>query len=124
MHSEITIVRSVERNVFIIDITMDKLEEGDYKDNIAIFGENFIELGGEITNENDEILAVIPSRRIRISQLPENPIRQRFPQSTFGDLARDIALAWYEQTKARISDYIASKITRFDDFSTETTIHI
>jgi len=100
------IVRSVERNVFIVDITMDKLEEGDYKDNIAIFGEDAIELGGEIRNESEEVLAIIPSRRIRISQLPENPIRQRFPQTTFGDLARDIALAWYEQSKSRISDYI------------------
>ena len=124
MHSEIMIVRSVERNVFIIDITMEKLEEGDYKDNIAIFGEEQIELGGEIINENDEVLAVIPSRRIRISQLPENPVRQSFPQSTFGVLARDAALAWYEQSKKRISDYVSSKITKFDDFSTETTIHI
>ena len=105
MHSEIMIVRSVERNVFIIDITMEKLEEGDYKDNIAIFGEEQIELGGEIINENDEVLAVIPSRRIRISQLPENPVRQSFPPSTFGDLARDAALAWYEQSKKRISEY-------------------
>jgi len=118
------ITRSIERNIFIVDITMEKLEEGDYKANITIFGEGFIELGGEVMNENDEILAVIPSRRIRISQLPENPVRQRFPQSTFGDLARDIALAWYEQSKTRISDYISSKITKFDDFSTETTIHI
>jgi len=124
MHSEIMMVRSVERNVFIVDITMDKLEEGDYKDNITIFGEDAIELGGEIRNENEEVLAIIPSRRIRISQLPENPIRQRFPQTTFGDLARDIALAWYEQSKQRISDYISTKITMFDDFSTETTIHI
>jgi len=124
MHSEIMIVRSVERNVFIIDITMEKLEEGDYKDNIAIFGEEQIELGGEIINENDEVLAVIPSRRIRISQLPENPVRQSFPQSTFSVLARDAALAWYEQSKKRISDYVSSKITKFDDFSTETTIHI
>ena len=124
MYSEILITRSVERNVFIVDISMEKLKEGDYKDNIAIFGEEQIELGGEITNENDEVLAVIPSRRIRISQLPETPVRQRFAQSTFGDLARDIALVWYEQSKKRISDYIASKITMFDDFSTETTIHI
>ena len=124
MYSEITITRSVERNVFIVDITMDELKEGDYKDNIAIFGEEHIELGGEIRNETDEVLALISSRRIRISQLPDNPVRQRFPQSTFGALARDIALAWYEQSKKRISDYIATKITMFDDFSTETTIHI
>jgi len=124
MHSEILIIRSVERNVFIVDITMGKLEEGDYKDNIAIFCEELIELGGEIRNEDDEVLAIIPSRRIRISQLPENPVHQRFPASMFGELARDIALAWYERSKQRISDYIASKITRFDDFSTETTIHI
>lgn len=122
--AEILITRSKERNVFIVDITMDKLEDGDYKNNIAAFDEDFIELGGEIVNADDETLAVIPSRRIRISQLPDNPVRQRFPQSTFGDLARDIALAWYEQSKTRISDYIASKITRFDDFSTETTIHV
>jgi len=124
MYSEIMITRSVERNIFIVDITMDKLKEGDYRDNIAIFGEEQIELGGEIKNESDEVLAIIPSRRIRISQLPETPVRQRFPQTTFGDLARDIALAWYEQSKKRISDYIAYKITMFDDFSTETTIHI
>ena len=37
MHSEIMIVRSVERNVFIVDITMDKLEDGDYKDNNGCF---------------------------------------------------------------------------------------
>jgi len=35
-------VDGLERNVFIVDISMDKLKEGDYKDNIAIFGEEQI----------------------------------------------------------------------------------
>jgi len=124
MLSDIMLVRSIERNVFIIDITMSKLEDGDYKENIRNFGENAIEIGGAIVDENDVTLATIPSRRIRISELPNNPVRQKFAQSVYGKKAKDIALAWYEQTKERITDYVSSKISKFDDFSMEEVIHI
>ena len=120
----ITIVRSIEQNVFVIDITMDKLEEGDYLQNVRLFGEDAIEIGGDILDENGDVIARISSRRIRISELAENPIKQRFTPAAFGAIARDVALAWYEQTKERITDYIATKTTLFDDFSSETTIHI
>jgi len=124
MHSEIMLVRSIERNVYIIDITMGKLEDGDYMENIRSFGEDAIEIGGTITDENDVTLATIPSRRIRISELPGNPVRQRFSKSVYGDKAKDIALAWYVQTKERITDYVSTKLSKFDNFSMEETIHI
>ena len=124
MYSEVMLVRSIARNVFIIDITMNKLEEGDYKENIENFGEDAIEIGGAIVDDNDVTLATIPSRRIRISELPNNPVRQKFAKSVYGEKAKDIALAWYEQTKARITDYVSTKIAKFDDFSMEETIHI
>lgn len=120
----ITIVRSIDRSVFVIDITMDDIENGDYLENVRRFGEEAIEIGGEILDTNEDVLARIPSRRIRISELPANPVSQRFSPVAFGELARDVALAWYVQTKERITDYIASKTTMFDDFSAETTIHI
>ena len=120
----ITITRSIDNNVFSIEITMDEQENGDYMENVRLFGESAIEIGGEILDGNKDVIARIPSRRIRISELPSNPVRQRFTPAVFGDIARDVALAWYEQTKERITDYIATKTSKFDDFSTETTIHI
>ena len=120
----ITITRSIDRNVFVVDITMNVMNNGDYLTNVRLFGEDAIEIGGDILNDQNDVIARIPSRRIRISELPDNPIHQRFSPVAFGELARDIALAWYEQTKERITEYIASKTTMFDDFSTETTIHI
>ena len=125
MYSEILFIRSISRNVFIVDITMEELaEDSDYRESIRAFGEDAIEIGGAIEDEHGAVLAVIPSRRIRISELPQSPVRQSFPISVYGEQARSIALAWYEQTKGRISDFISAKITRFDDFSTETTIHV
>ena len=124
MASEILFVRSLEKNVYIVDITMERLEDGDYKTNISNFGEEAIEIGKEVTDASDQVLATIPSRKIKISQLPQNPISQKFAEAVYGTLAKDIAIAWCEQTKQRITDYISSKIAKFDDFSGEETINI
>ena len=120
----ITITRSKEGGVFVVSVEMDGAENGDFMENARLFGEDAIELGGDILDESGSVVARVPSRRIKISQLPENPVRQRFAPAVFGDVARRAATAWYEQAKKRITEHISEKASKFDDFSAETTIHV
>ena len=122
MFTEILFERSVEKNTYIIDISMEKLEDGKYAESIRNYGEEPIEIGGEVRDEYNGLLATLSNRQFKISELPAKPIRQQFPESQYGEKAKEVALCWYEQVKETINAYIASKVALYDDFSASRTI--
>jgi hypothetical protein len=122
--SEIVFTRSIENNIYIITISMVSLEDGDYKDMIKTYGEEAIDIGGEILDNLDAVLATLPPKKIKISELSTKPIIQKFSETVYSSQAKEIASAWYEQAKTKIEEYIAVKTSEFDDFSTEETIYI
>ena len=115
--------RTMENNVYIIDVTMEKLEDGAYKTAIQNYGEESINIGGEILSEEDAVLAVLSDKYIKISELPEKPVRQRFSATQYGEKAKETAVGWYEATQEKILDYVNKKAGLVDDFTADKTIY-
>lgn len=117
---KIKAVKNLTDNNYQIALTVIDLKEGDYLNAIHDFGENPINIGGDILDSNKSKLTTLIPYNIKITDISENPVIQNFYVSQYDNEVNTIKIAdmWLEQTIDKIKTYVIDITTKIDSFST------
>lgn len=109
----------------IVTISILEAEIGNYLKAVESFGEEFINIGGEIKDSDDEtVLASLSDWYIKVTEIIENPITTTFQITQYGDNTVKVADKWVKDVTDKIDKYVEELSEKVDDFSGTTIIDI
>lgn len=122
---KIKVDKELKNNTYSVLISIIEINTGDYINAVHDFGEEPINFGGKITNqEEDNVLAIISDRNVKITELAESPISQGFSSSQYGENAEIIANRWAEQSIEKIDTYAKKMAAKIDTFTSTEIIEV
>lgn len=122
---KIKVDKELNNNTYNVSISIIELNTGDYINAVHDFGEDPINFGGKITSQEEEdVLAIISDRNVKITELAESPIYQGFSLSQYGENAEMIANRWSEQSVEKIDTYAKKMAAKIDTFTSTEIVEV
>ena len=122
---KIKVDKELNNNTYNVSISIIELNTGDYINAVHDFGEDPINFGGKITSQEEEdVLAIISDRNVKITELAESPISQGFSLSQYGENAEMIANRWSEQSIEKIDTYAKKMAAKIDTFTSTEIVEV
>ena len=113
---KITVNKELENNNYKVTLSVSELEKGNYMEAIRDYGEDAINLGGEI-KEGETVLATISNNNVKITDISKHSIEQDFYTQQYSANTQKIAEAWSTFAVDTIKKYVSEMSAKVDDFS-------
>lgn len=121
---KIQIEKVLKNNICSVTISILNIEDSNYLEAISDFGEKPINFGGIIKSSEDEIVATLADRTIKITDLVKNPITQTFSVNQYGDNATIAANSWASESATKIEEYVKEVCSKIDSFTSTEIIDV
>lgn len=122
---KIKIDKELKDNTYFVSLSILEPEIGNYLDGVHDYGEDAINFGGKIMDEDGTtVLASLADRNVKITDMIEKPFRQSFQISQYGENSLKIVEQWISNVKKKIDGYVKAVAAKTDDFTGTETIDI
>lgn len=124
---KLEINKELKENSANVTVSILEYEEGNYAKAVEAFGEETINIGGEISEtvgEEKTVLVNLSDRNVKISEIAEKPISMSFSYSQYTDNTIKVANAWINKVIETIDDYVDKMSKKVDEFSGTQTVDL
>lgn len=122
---KVQVDKELKNNNYSVSISILEEEVGNYLEAVHDFGESALNFGGQLLDTDDTtILAVIPNKSVKVTELVKTPMTQVFTTVQYGAIAEKIANQWADFCVKKIEAYVKEVSAKIDTFTGVQVIDI